>query len=147
MDYNAWQLAITPCQIGRVHRMMSTLNSRPRKLLIPTWCKLQANKSIHIQDSVVWRGARDIEGHLRVDDGAVLVVNCRLSLPKNAKIVIAPTGKLILNHAHLHNACDDQWEGIEIQERGKEKGILQLIGDVKLEDMRNEIVQDESDQS
>ncbi|MEM0993842.1 MAG: reprolysin-like metallopeptidase, partial [Bacteroidota bacterium] len=140
MDYNAWQLALTPCQIGRVHRMMSTLNSRPRKLLLPTWCKLQPEKSIQIQDSVLWQGARDLEGHLYIASSGVLEISCRLSLPKNAKIVIAPGGKLILNHAQVHNACGEAWKGIEIQQQGKQKGVLQLIGEVKLEDMQQEIV-------
>ncbi|MEM9889159.1 MAG: reprolysin-like metallopeptidase, partial [Bacteroidota bacterium] len=139
MDYNAWQLAITPCQIGRVHRMMSTLNSRPRKLLVPTWCELQPEKSVYIQDTTVWRSARDLEGHLFIEAGGILEISCRLSLPKNAKIVIAPGGKLILNYAKIHNACGDQWEGIEIQERSKEKGAIELIGTVQLEDMQHPV--------
>lgn len=139
MDYNAWQVALTPCQIGRVHRMMSTLNSRPRKLLVPTWCDYKAEKSIIIQDSIHWKGALDLEGDLTVAAGATLQVNCRLSLPKGAKITIEAGGKLILKNAHLHNACGDQWKGIEIQELKKEKGEVVLVGDVRLEDMEETI--------
>ncbi|MEN0047168.1 MAG: reprolysin-like metallopeptidase [Bacteroidota bacterium] len=143
MDYNAWQLALTPCQIGRIHRMISTLNSRPRKLVIPTWCDYDAEKSITIQDSIHWKGAVDMEGDLLIAAGGTLQISCRLSLPKGAKITIAPGGKLILKNAHLHNACGDQWKGIEIQEQKKEKGEVVMIGEVKLEDME-EVITDNS---
>ncbi|MEL6942911.1 MAG: hypothetical protein AAFO82_09600, partial [Bacteroidota bacterium] len=76
---------------------------------------------------------------LTVAAGATLQVNCRLSLPKGAKITIEAGGKLILKNAHLHNACGDQWKGIEIQELKKEKGEVVLVGDVRLEDMEETI--------
>lgn len=135
MDYNAWQLALTPCQIGRVHRSMSKLNSRPRNMLEPTWCILKEAQNVTILDSVSWNGAHDLEGHLIIENGGVLQVNCRISMPPNAEIIIAPGGMLVLNNAHLHNACGLNWKGIVIEEKGNQKGQLILKGKTKLENM------------
>ncbi len=139
MDYNAWQAAWTPCQIGRVHRMMSQPRSRQRKILERTWCQLDEKKTITIQDSVHWNGAKDLEGNLVVATGGILKISCRVALPKNASITLAPGSQLILNEARLHNDCGDQWQGIIVQTLGKSKGEIITIGEVQLENMMNEI--------
>lgn len=135
MDYNALQKALTPCQIGKIHRSMSDLNHRARKMLVPTWCQLDTAKSVFIRDSVVWRGARDLEGHIAVLKGGVLRIACRVSMPKNAKIVVEEGATLIIENALIHNDCGDEWQGIELRTRGNEKGIIQFIGDARLEDV------------
>ncbi|MEM1325857.1 MAG: M43 family zinc metalloprotease [Bacteroidota bacterium] len=135
MDYNAWQLALTPCQIGRVHRMMSK-EGRKRNMLIPTWCTLDSSKTVYIRDTVVWRGAYDLEGHIKIERGGSLEIQCRAALPPDAHIKIAAGGELILNNGQLHNACEQTWEGILIESKGEEKGILKLQGDYTIEDMR-----------
>lgn len=133
MDYNALQLAWTPCQIGRVHETMSQVNSRQRQLLVPTWCNLNESKTLVIQDSVHWQGAKDIEGNIVVASGGILQVSSRLALPKDANITVQPGGKLMLNEAHLHNDCGEIWQGIIIQTKGKTKGEVQWLGNVKIE--------------
>lgn len=139
MDYNAWQAAWTPCQIGRVHRMMSQPRSRQRKLLERTWCDLDEKKTITIQDSIHWKGAKDLEGNLVIAKGGVLRIGCRVSLPQDATITVAPDARLILDEARLHNDCGNQWQGIVVQTLGKSKGEVITIGKVTLEDMKYEI--------
>ena len=136
MDYNAHQSAWTPCQIGKIHRNLSKLSTRQRRLLIRTWCDLNPAKTIVIKDSITWSGAKDLEGHLIIENGGVLQINCRISLPKNAKITIRPKGKLILtDDAWLHNDCGAQWAGIEIQSEGKVKGQVVFKGAPTVENM------------
>ncbi len=133
MDYNAWQLAWTPCQIGRVHEAMSELNARQRQLLVPTWCDLDESKTLVIRDSIHWQGAKDVTTNIVVASGGILRLSCRLALPKGASITVEPGGKLILNEAHLHNDCGETWQGIVLQTKGKIKGEVQWIGNVKME--------------
>ncbi len=128
MDYNAHQRAWTPCQIGKIHRNLSKLSSRQRKLLIRTWCDLKEDKTIFIRDSITWEGAKDLEGHLVIENGGTLVINCRVALPKDAKITVRPKGILILANAWLHNDCGAEWTGIEIQQVGKQKGQVIFKG-------------------
>jgi len=128
MDYNAHQIALTPCQIGKIHRNLSKLSSRQRKLLIRTWCTLNPAKTIYISDNIHWQGAKDLEGHLVIEDGGTLQIDCRVSLPKAAKITVRSGGKLILSDAWLHNDCGAEWAGIEIQKEGNKKGEVIFQG-------------------
>ena len=128
MDYNAHQSAWTPCQIGKIHRNLSKLSTRQRKLLIRTWCTLNLAKTIYISDQINWQGAKDLEGHLVIEDGGTLQINCRVSFPEAAKITVRPGGKLILVDAWLHNDCGGEWAGIEIQKAGNKKGEVIFKG-------------------
>ena len=140
MDYNSGQRSITPCQLGKIHRKMSNLKSATRKFLVRNWCRLDTNKNIRITDSVAWMGARDMISNIFVEPGGVLEIGCRMSMPKNAFIYVAPTGKLILHpNARLHNDCGDRWQGIEIGKEGKMKGEVVFIGKPSLEDVMNPI--------
>jgi len=143
MDYNALQNAWTPCQIGRVHYTMSRTTSRQRSLLKPKWCRLQEDKSIVIRDSIHWRDQKDLEGPLTIERGGRLRISCRVSLPAGAKITVRPGGRLLLDNCRLHNACGQQWRGIEIQTMGAEKGELIFYGDPELEDMVYSVTGDE----
>jgi hypothetical protein len=133
MDYNAYQNAWTPCQIGQVHYSMSLEGSVARGFLQPNWCQLHEDRTIVIRDSIVWQGAKDLEGNLTIATGGFLKINCRVSLPKNAKITVEPGATLVLENARLHNACGDRWQGIEIQQRGKVKGQVIYIGEPNVE--------------
>ncbi len=134
MDYNAQQNAWTACQIGRIHWRMAQEHAGPRKLLQPNWCRLHDDRHIQIRDTVEWRGAKDLEGHLTILSGAMLKINCRVALPAFAKITVQPGATLVLDeHARLHNACGERWEGIEIQQLGNQKGQVIFIGSPKIE--------------
>lgn len=135
MDYNAMQHAWTPCQIGRVQLQMATENARPRRFLQPNWCELHEDRHIFIRDAVEWNGMKDLEGHLTIERGGSLTIRCRVSLPKDARITVRPGGKLILDGARLHNACGDQWQGIEVQDKGKLKGEVVFVGNPAVEDV------------
>ena len=136
MDYNAQQNAWTPCQIGTIHRNFSSLGSRQRKLLIRNWCELDERQTVYICEPTHWKGAKDLAGHIVIDGGGQLEIASRLALPKGAKIIVRPGGKLILNNARIHNDCGELWEGIEVENNGKRKGAVVFKGKPKLENVR-----------
>lgn len=143
MDYNALQNALTPCQIGRMHKAISNLNGKKRALITPTWCSLTTDQPILIKDSLALNGARDLEQHVIIDQDATLVINCRVSLPPNATITVRPGGHLVLNeNALLHNACGKQWNGIIIQEDKNRKGLVTIIGNARIEDHKFKLDQE-----
>jgi len=138
MDYNALQNAWTPCQIGRVHRSLSTAGLRTRSLVVPTWCRLKEDKTITIRDSIAWRGAKDLEGHLIVENGGVLTLDCRLSVPPGGQIIIRPGGELRLgDNALVHNDCGLEWDGIIVQEQGRQAGRISLQEGSRIENIKN----------
>ncbi|RMG76889.1 MAG: hypothetical protein D6714_20550 [Bacteroidetes bacterium] len=135
MDYNAYQNAWSPCQIGKIHYALSRPESRQRKFLEPTWCELKENRHIFIRDSVHWKSMKDLEGHLTIEPGGVLKISCRVSLPKGARLTVKPGGTLILDNCRLHNDCGDKWAGIEVQKQGREKGRVIFIDQPLIEDV------------
>lgn len=139
MDYNNQQNSWSPCQIAKVQYRMARETARSRKFLVPNWCTLNPERHIIIRDTIVWSCMKDLEGHLSIEDGGHLTMRCRTSVPKNGKITVAPGGTLVLENTRLHNACGDQWAGIEIQKLGRRQGRVIYIGNPKLENLENPI--------
>jgi hypothetical protein len=134
MDYGYLQHALSPCQIGKVHKTMSNWRSPKRKLLDPVWCQLKEDSTIVIRDSIDWKCDKDVEGHIIIEAGAQLTLHCRLSLPSGAKIVVKPGAKLVLDDCWLHNDCGEQWQGIEIQQSKNKQGEVVTLGNTIIED-------------
>ena len=139
MDYVPVGQAMTPCQIGRAHLTMSNKKRKVRGCLRKTWCTFDKDKTIEITKNTDWKGAKDIEGHLVVMDGARLTLRCRLSLPKGAKIIIYPKAELILDGATLENDCGDQWAGIEVWTFGDQTGKVTYLNSPTINNAANDI--------
>lgn len=122
MDYNAFQDALSPCQISRVKRNLTRWRSRQRHLAIPTWCAVR--DTLHIRDSVVWDHEQDLSSHVMVHNKATLHIKCRVSIPKDGWIKVMPEGHLILDQCWLHNSCGHQWNGILIGKEDEMKGTV-----------------------
>lgn len=125
MDYNSQQIALTPCQIGKIHANFANQSYRSRKALVQNWCTIQEGGNVVIRDSIEWNGARDLEGNLRIQAGAYLRLSCRLSMPENATITIAPGATLHLTpKARIHNDCGRRWSGIFYEKNKKTVGKI-----------------------
>ncbi len=140
MDYNNSQMALSPCQLGRIHRNIARENSLQRKLTIADWCDYQ-NVPYVVDDDVDWFAAKDINRDIIIKDGARLTMYCRVSMAKAARIIVEPGGELVLNDCRLHNDCGDKWGGIEIQKAGKKVGLVSYFGNVSIEDLENDLTE------
>lgn len=127
MDYNAYQIALTPCQIGRIQMTFANEKSPVRRCLQPTWCTGKPEHDLVIRDSVAWTGARDLEGKLTIAPGGSLYLSCRLSLPAGGSITVQPGGRLWLDGARLHNACGREWNGIFVQQSKAGVGEVHVL--------------------
>lgn len=135
MDYNAYQEALTPCQIGRIHAQVADEKNAQRKLLVRSWCHRRPVMDWLLTDSVSLNGARDLEGNVTIASGAVLRISDRVSMPNGGKITVQLGGKLILDNCRLHNACGLDWGGIVVEQKGKIHGEVVVIGTVKIENV------------
>ncbi len=135
MDYNAYQVALTPCQIGRIHATLANEFSPLRACELPVWCTLREDRAIVVTDSVAWTGARDLEGHLTIAPGGALRLSCRVSMPPGGRITVQPGGRLWLDGCRLHNSCGQSWQGIFIQEQNGARGEVHVLREPKLEDI------------
>lgn len=136
MDYNALQLAFSPCQIGKIHQRMSTPGVAQRDLLAPTWHRLDPEKKIVIRDTVAWTGAKDLAGALLIAPGGVLRIDCRVSMPPGSRISVQAGGELILGKtAKLHSDAGNPWRGIEVETVGNRSGNVRMEGLPELNDI------------
>jgi hypothetical protein len=122
MDYNSNQHAITPCQIGKMRKNMARIGSKQRDLLIINWCTGISGKDIVIDGPKVFKGNKDIQGNIIINEGGILTIACRLSMPLETEIIVNPGGTLILDGARIHNDCNLKWKGIRILGTRKKVG-------------------------
>ena len=115
MDYNAWESALSPCQIGRMHMYFHHEGSRQRKLCLSDYCTIDTNLQAWTirRDTVIAR-AMDMRTDIIVAPFTTVEFNCRISMPEGGSIKLMEGAHLILNNARLHNACNEQWQGIRI---------------------------------
>ena len=135
MDYNSSQMALTPCQIGKMHRNFHKSNSKHRKLLVSLWCEDDDTQAIIIDHDRQWLGSKDLMNDIVVKSGNTLEIYCRVSMAKDRKITIEPGGTLKLYNAHLHNDCGDTWEGIDLQSTKKKSGKIEIYGECSIENV------------
>lgn len=133
MDYNASQMAITPCQLGIIHKGFNKSGSRNRAFLKRDWCKADFSKTIVIDTSTNWYGARDLSHDIIVEEDIDLHIYCRLSMAENTMIILRPGAQLHLHDALLHNDCGLQWMGIEIQKTKKKEAQVFLYENAEIQ--------------
>ncbi len=139
MDYNNSQMAVTPCQLGKIHKTFASINHQLRGLVVPNWCNLDESQTIRIQEDDVWNGALDLSYNVVVEAGASLEIKCRVSMPRNSSITVEPGGTLILNDCRIHNDCGDEWKGIKLKNTKRETAKVEYHGDVLIENVQQDI--------
>lgn len=129
MDYNWNQLAVTPCQIGRMEYTFFREKDGARQYTLPLWCEYHPFEKVVVYkyEQLIWDGGKDLWGDIEIREGATLTIRCDVSLPEKAKVIIKPGGKLILDGGKLYNRCGDKFDGIEIWENKRTKEIGQIV--------------------
>ena len=98
-------------------------------------------KDANVFDAKSLMSEYSIGGIPVIDKNGVLILKCRLSMPNQSRIIIKPGGKLIINGAEIHNACDDTWKGIEVITKGKKSGKIILINEPRIRDLEGDASQ------
>ncbi len=139
MDYNAYRNAITPCQLGKMHYNMSKPKAIQHQLLAPVWCDYDPEKNVVIKADmdIHWRGAKDLQGDIIIEAGGKLSIYCRISLPKQSRIIVKNGGTLVLDGGIITNTCNQKWEGIEVWKQGKSEGKVVALNNPRLENVVN----------
>lgn len=138
MDYNGCQCAITPCQLSIIHEGFWKENSSQRKTLIQTWCVYDSIHPVIIPRDTIFAftGGREFNSDIIISEGATLIVQCTLSLPQDAKIIVKPTARLVIDGGTVTNRCGGEWKGIEIWQSKKYetlKGKVEIANGGSLE--------------
>jgi len=139
MDYNAWESALSPCQIGRMHAQFHRQNSRSRKVAIPHWCQMDTTaKNIIVEQNTIWNRSYDLRSSLIVKKDVQLTLRCRLSMPAGSKILLEPGARLKLSQATIHNSCGYSWQGIHRRESKNNPAQVIIEGKSYIENISEE---------
>jgi hypothetical protein len=95
-----------------------------------------------IKGNVVWENDRGLSKNIRIQKGARLTVKGKISMPKDAQIIVEQEGTLTVDGGTITNNCNNNWKGVLLKEptgkkckKKKEKyqAKLELLNGGKLE--------------
>jgi len=135
MDYNASQIALTPCQIGKVC-MNFFRDKGARDYLVRDWCTYTKERSIIISDGqqTEWNGSVDVFGDLIIENNATLTIRCMVSMPPGSKIILSPKATLIIDGGTITSRCEDgEWDGMVNRFTRRNHPTIVLKGKSKVE--------------
>ncbi|MFT4569110.1 MAG: hypothetical protein ACI9FN_004080 [Saprospiraceae bacterium] len=117
MDYNPHQVAITPCQIIKMHTALASEGTKQHRLLEVNWCE-KIEGDTRIADVQHWANpvlnARDIV----IERGGVLIVSSWLSMARDTRITVHKGGQLLIDGGRIYNYCKSPWNGIFVHPKG-----------------------------
>ncbi|HQC60332.1 MAG TPA: hypothetical protein PK701_06335, partial [Bacteroidales bacterium] len=69
---------------------------------------------LEITENETWDFNIKLYTDIIIKQGVTLTITCKVLMPDQAKIIIEPGAKLILDGGTLTNACGTMWQGIEV---------------------------------
>lgn len=138
MDYNAFQISYSPCQLGKISRNFYN-DKMSRRFLVNEWCHYDSSRSITIQQgtSAEWNRSADLFGDLIVENNATLILHCTISLPPGARVILMPKATLILDGCILTSRCSEPFDGIEIRKKKDQAPQIFLKNRSRIENVKH----------
>lgn len=143
MGYNTCRNYFSPHQIGTMRQSISS--DYGGLLQRSVNCTENEHITLNITNDLTWVNSIATRGDLVVKNNSTLTVKCRVNLPPNAKIVVEPGSKLILDGGVLTNQCGYFWAGIDVQGNKNQpqtsiyQGVIEMKNNAKIEYARNGI--------
>lgn len=109
---------ISPKSAGRMHRNLScfenyfNINNTPMNQYVKEDHSFQIPLSI--TNNETWDFAMKLYQDIVIEPGKTLIIKCLLKMPINGKIIIKPSGKLIVDGGIITSAHSSPWQGIEV---------------------------------
>lgn len=112
MGYNGCRDYFSPLQIATMRSILNSSTSIMEKVVE---AHQATNHDVIITGSnVVWEHREIIGRTLYIESGAKLTVKCRVHFSPDARVVVKPGGKLIIDGGLLTNEYGQFWQGIEV---------------------------------
>ena len=96
-------------ELGKIHRAFSVMNTRS----LVDGCP-KSEIPIIIDSHEIWRTDYRSYNDIVIKEGGHLEISNRIWMPVDGKIKIEQGGKLTLDDGIIANACDENWDGIQI---------------------------------
>lgn len=111
MGYNNCRNYLSPLQIAYIRQQLNSRSSIMDKVVETR--QSTGNDVVISKSDVVWDKREIIGGNLIIEPKASLTIKCLVHFSPQAKIIIKPGGKLIVDGGILTNVYGQEWLGIE----------------------------------
>ena len=95
---------------------------------------------LHITRNQLVDYSRRYYQNVIVDSGVTLTISCQVEMPPNARLIVRPGGKLIVDGGTITSACDgEMWQGIEVvgdrtkNQTAANQGVVELRNGATIE--------------
>lgn len=131
--------AISPCQLGRIHRFLET--NRPR-WVYDEICKTNDAETITIQNgqNIIWNSTKHLNGNVIVEANATLTIKCDVFIKELGYIKVKEKGHLIIDGGRVTSECDNKlFYGIFVlgdetkNQTINNQGLIELKNDATIE--------------
>lgn len=112
LGYNTCRNYLSPLQIAYIRKQLNSSPIIMQKVLENQ--ESTDNDVIITGSNVTWEKHEIIGSDLIIEPNAKLTIKCRVHFSPDAKIIIKPGGKLILDGGVLTNIYGNLWRGIEV---------------------------------
>ena len=90
-------------------------------------------KDTIISGNIIWTGNKMIHDSLVIDSLSTLTINDTIYMLSDARLIVRPGGKLVVDGGTLTSACDgEMWQGIEVVGDRTKRQLAQYQGTVEL---------------
>lgn len=113
MGYNALAYSMTPCQWEPIFTRLAILQPNYISLCDPDYNPNPEPKLITSANEV-WDDLRLMNRDVIIEPGAMLTITCEVQMAENARIIVEPNGRLLVNGGHITSLCDGPWQGIVV---------------------------------
>jgi hypothetical protein len=112
MGYNTCRDYLSPLQIAYIRKQ---LNSSPIIMQKVIESQQATNNDVIITEpNTVWEKREIIGSNLIIEPNATLTIKCKVHFAPEAKVLIKPGGKLIIDGGLLTNEYEEFWRGVEV---------------------------------
>lgn len=121
MDYHPGaQSQFDECQIGMMHATLSGFGKYDLlDIVVEDYCDYHPGETIYVTngEDVTWVDTKLLWGDVVVETGGKLTIQCEVSLPAGARVLVEAGGELVLDGGALtnHARCGDAWRGVFVQ--------------------------------
>jgi len=101
---------LPPSEIGQMIRYLHTSNTK--RYIDPS--TYFPESSYNINDTVSWNYNLRVYSDIIIEDGGVLELTCKLSMPEDASIIVKRGGQLTINGGLVTSYDTVLWQGIQV---------------------------------
>ncbi len=120
MGYNYCRSYLSPWQLAIAYKTPLRAQFVNGELIPRGWLQCDPSplaEEVHVLQSAVWDESKAVIRDLYVEQGATLEVSCTVYMGNQAKIIVEPGARLVINGGKitaLDGHCSSFWPGIEV---------------------------------